>query len=150
MADALGLVAGIVSVLQLSDVVIRYLSEVKNASKDCASLVLEISSASGILGSLEKLVAEQGGEVADPWLPTVRLLGAHDGPLDLYREALKRIKELLEPSVKIRKLGDHFVWPFKRKEAQKLFDQIKRQHNIFNTALISDHMFVDSQKSLII
>ena len=149
MANALGLVAGIVSVLQLSDVVIRYLNEVKNASKDCTSLILEISSTSGILGSLEKLVAEQGGEAADTWLPTVRLLGAHGGPLDLYREALKRIKELLEPSVKIRKLGDHFIWPFNRKEAQRLFEKIKRQHNLFSIALVSDHLFVNLQILLI-
>ena len=59
MAEALGVTANILTLLQLSDTVIRYLNEVKNASKDCNQFMTEISATSGVLSSLQKLVAEQ-------------------------------------------------------------------------------------------
>ena len=140
MAEALGVVASIVSILQLSDVVVRYLSKVRSASKDCSLLILEISSTAGVLGSLEKLVADQDGHEIGSWLPTVRLLECSGGPLDLYHKALERMKELLEPLVKTSKLSNHLTWPFKQNEIQELFDRIKRQHSLFNVALVSDHV----------
>ena len=42
MADALGVTASIIALLQLSGVVISYLKDVKDASKDCQNILLEI------------------------------------------------------------------------------------------------------------
>ena len=144
MAEALGVVASIIAILQLSDVVVGYLNDVRSASKESNALLIEISATSGVLTTLEKLIRVQDTE-ASPWLPTVKLLGAQDGPLQLYGSALKRMEELLEPCVKMHRLGSILIWPFKQKEAQKLLEKIQRQHGMFNLALTTDHVYVMSR-----
>ena len=143
MAEAIGVVASIIAILELSDTVIRYLNEVKNASKDCNQFITEISITSGILSSLQKLIDEQTSNDCSQWLPTIHLLVKTKGPLELYQDALKRIEELLEPCVKSNKFGNSLIWPFKQKEAQKLLAQIQRQHQVFILALVRDQMLAE-------
>lgn len=79
MGDPLSVTKSINIVLQLAISVAAYLRDVKDASKDCKKLVLEISCTCGILATLSDTISDV--EDSDAWALTIKTLVEPDGPL---------------------------------------------------------------------
>lgn len=142
MADPLSVTASIIAVLQLSSTVLRYLVDVKDASADRKSLIREISSTRGILGTLNETVDD--ARVSDEtWSATIRSLEDPDGPLNVLKTTLQQLATTLEGSASatsIKKAANSLRWPFKQSEVEKILRVIERQKSTLSLALENDHI----------
>jgi hypothetical protein len=84
MADPLSVSASIAALLQLSETVVKYLNDVKDAQDDLKRLRAEVIIAVGFLSTLKVLA-----ETEETWLATVQSLNAPNGPLEQFRSSLE-------------------------------------------------------------
>jgi hypothetical protein len=97
MADPLSISGSIIAVLRMTGTVIQYLNNVKGASDDVRSILIEISNTSGLLYSLRDLVA-----IDESWLTTVKTLAAPSGPLEQFKSSLEYLIAKLSPAVGLK------------------------------------------------
>jgi hypothetical protein len=138
MAEAIGIAGSIVGILQLTATVLKYLNGVKDASKGCNRILIEVSSVYGLLFNLNNLVERAGSEETS--LAMVMSLGVPNGPLVQFESALKRLATHLEPVHGLKKAGRAFIVPFKKEEVTNILHIIERQKTLFILALQNDHM----------
>jgi hypothetical protein len=131
--DPLSISASIVAVLQLSETVVQYLNNVKNAHKDRQKILDEVSSAIGILFLLKGHAERANSRYA--WSIIMKSPG---GPLEQFEMALQRLVSKLAP------VGRLF-WPFQQGEIKEIVNTIERQKALFNLALQNDHMCVSNR-----
>ena len=135
MADLLSVTASIISVLQLTGTIIRYLGNVQDATGYKTRLLLEVSGAKGVLETLRDL--SQESVQGDPILSTLGLLGE---PLKHLESTLRKLENALAPAQDLRKLGKAFKWPFEKGEIMDILGNIERQKMLFGLALQADHL----------
>lgn len=87
--DALSVTASIIAVLQLTGDVITYLSDVKDAPKECRKCMVEVSNSNTLLLKLNLRLSESSSE--EPWYNEVQVLAVKDGPLDQYKLSLQHL-----------------------------------------------------------
>ena len=139
MGDPLSIIASITAVLQLARCVVKFLSDLRDASAASNRILVEISSITGLLSTIEDLAHEaESGEV---WLATVALLNAPNGPLAQFASALTRVRTRLEPIVGLRRAGRAIVWPLSKGEVTDILGAIERQKTLFIVAMENDHMY---------
>lgn len=138
MAYPLSISASIVALLQLSATVVKYISDVKEASAIGQQLLSEVTSATGTLYLLKDLA--QRDQWAEHWPTTIRSLAGPDGPLDQFRKALHSLADKLMPVVGMRKIGKALRWSFEKNEVQEVLSIIERQKTLFMLALQSEHI----------
>ena len=142
MADPLSVTASIITVLQLSSTILRYLVDVKDASADRQNLIREISSTRGILSTLNETVDD--ARVSDEtWSATIRSLEDPDGPLSVLTTTLTQLATTLKGSASatgIKKAANSLRWPFKQSEVEKILRVIERQKSTLSLALENDHI----------
>lgn len=139
MAEALGVAASIIAVLQLSGVVINYLKDVKDASKDCQNILLEIGSTRCLLQVLNDLIA--GSNTQESYLAAARSLAVQHGPLDQFRSALERLSEkLITPGNSFAKTAKVLTWTLKKYDVKELLSTIERIKSLLSLALQNDHL----------
>lgn len=63
MAEILGITASIVSILQLTGTVIRYLNDFSYTSKETSRIILEISMVNGYLFSLRSILEKPKSKI---------------------------------------------------------------------------------------
>jgi hypothetical protein len=132
MAEAVGLYVGIVasigSLIQFSETVFEYIRKTTGANEEKKALLLEISATNILLRELERKAK------APEWEKTLKSLQKPDGPLELYRSALKSAEEKLEPSKNpFAKVTGRFVWYFQKGEFTEILAKIGRSKAIFDT-----------------
>ena len=142
MGDPLSATASIIAVLQLTASVLKYLRSVKDASQDCKTLIVEVSTLRGLLTTLNETIddAQTSGE---EWSSTIQLLAEPDNPLQQLKTALQELALKLEgvgAATGLKKLSKSFQWPFKQGEADKILRVIERQKSSLNLALANDHL----------
>jgi len=138
MADALGVTASIIALLQLSGVVISYLKDVKDASKDCQNILLEIGNARCLLQVLNDLIT---GSAQPSYLAAARSLAAIHGPLDQFRSLLERLSQkIVTPANSFAKAAKVLTWSLKKDEVKDLLSTIERLKSLFGLALQNDHL----------
>jgi hypothetical protein len=130
MAEALGIAGSIAGILQLTATVVKYLNDVKDASKNCNRILIEVSSARGLLYSLNDLMGRM-----DP-----AMARSLSGPLSQFKWALERLVTRLEPAHGLKKAGRVIVWPFQKGEVIEVLHTIERQKTLFILALQNDHV----------
>lgn len=135
--DPFSLTANIIAVLQLCGTVIGYLSDVKDASKDCYSILLEVSSVTGLLYALRDLIDR---DIGDGYLDVARSLAVPYGPLDQFKTTLEKLSKQLQPATGVRKAARVLRWPFKKEEVKDLLSTIERQKTLFSLALQNDQV----------
>jgi len=133
--DPLSISASLAALLQLSAVVVKYLSDVKDAPDDRKRLLFEVSNIKGLLSTLQDLA--QPGET---WLETVRSLNAPNGPLQQCWSLLKCLDEKLAPVVGLNKVRKALAWPFQKGEIKDILCTIERLKTLFGLALQNDHL----------
>ncbi|KAI9783618.1 MAG: hypothetical protein M1816_001209 [Peltula sp. TS41687] len=138
MAEIVGLIASITSLLKVSETVVTYVSNVKDGPKEQKNLLNELSNASGILYMLKNLATR--AEAGEEYLDAIKNLGVPDGPLSQFNTALDRLDKKLKPSLGLKRVGQALAWPFKKEEIRDILNGIERSKTCFTFALHGDSL----------
>jgi hypothetical protein len=137
--DPLSVTASIISIVQLTGVIIGYLNDAKDASTDRKQCALEISNVSNLLVQLMYRLDE--GSSNDGWYARVRSLATSNGPIDQYRSALEQIQSKFTSSVSSRtKIGSALSWKFSKEEVANILVRVERLKSLTQIALQMDHL----------
>jgi hypothetical protein len=136
--DPLSISASIAGLLALSGSVIQYLSAIKEAPDARERLLLELSSASGLLYSLKDLCAQN--EISPSCLRSLQSLCSPDGPFDQLKHALESLAAKLSAPGNRERLKRVLTWAFDKGEVKNLLDLIERQKSYFLLALQGNHL----------
>ncbi|KAH8894321.1 hypothetical protein GQ53DRAFT_839931 [Thozetella sp. PMI_491] len=145
MAEALGLGASIIAVLQISGSLVKtckqYIEAVRDYPGDLRVILIETSSLMSLLENLQFL--EKYG--------TLPLPIALEGPVQGCRETLSELAELLpaacereQSAPKRRRLAASLAWPLRQTKARRLLDQLMR-HKTSISAAISTESWQDTK-----
>jgi flavin-dependent dehydrogenase len=135
--EPLSVTASVISVLQLTNKVIQYLSDVKDAPKECQQCVIEASNLLGLLTGL-RYCAERA-QAGDPWFEQLRNLNAVDGPLDQYQQALKLLQTSVEIGDGVQKIKKQLSWKDNKEIVRGILARIERLKSLVSVALEMDH-----------
>jgi hypothetical protein len=135
-----GIAASIVTLLQLAGSALSHLREVKDAPRECKTMITEVSIIRGILGTIEEMVADAND---DTWAASMMTLDDKDGLFDLTRDTLKELQTTLDRASSSRMfklVPKRIIWPYTKKDAQALLARLGRQKSLLTLALQSDHI----------
>ena len=136
--DGLSVAASIIAVVQIAGSVITYLSDIKDAPKECGKCLIEVSNSNTLLLKLKDRLSESSS--TELWYTDVQALVDKDGPLDQYRLALQCLREKVEPTNKVRKLANTFRWNFVKEEVASILARMERLKTLVSIALEMDHL----------
>jgi hypothetical protein len=138
--DPLSATASIIAIIQLSSVIIGYLSDVKDASKDRERCAIEVSNVSNLLVSLRFRL--DGASSNDGWYTEVQALAVADGPIDQYKSALEQLQSKLTSTATsaLKKIGSALTWTFSKEEVINILARIERLKSLTQIALEMDHL----------
>src|SRR5579871_61087 len=132
--DPLSITASIVAVLQLTSVVIRYLTDVKNAPKECQRCTIEACNLQNLLISLRYRLEQE--QIDQPWFTAVRTLGVENGPLDQYKQALEQLQsKVMDFNNGGQKIRAQLSWKFSNAEVTVILGRMERLKTLVNIAL---------------
>ena len=137
--DPLSVSASITSLLQLTGTVIQYLNTAKGASEERRTILLELSSISGMLYTLQDQAVET--QPGNPWSSTLGSLSMPNGPIEQFKTALERLAKKLAPVKGWKEVGKAVIWPFQKEEVKEILSTIERQKSLFNMARQNHHMY---------
>jgi len=137
--DPLSATASIIAVLQLSNKVLEYLNDVKDASKDRAQCAIEISSLYSLLLNLRFRLDDGRSTDNKPWYAAVRALAVENGPLDQFKQALELLHTKMTDGG-IFKTGEALLWKFRKGEIASILARIERLKTLVEIALQMDHL----------
>jgi hypothetical protein len=169
MADPLSITASIIAVLQLTQEVIRFCNDIREANSNAARLRDELSSTNEVLYHLlgsavmnaqshPILIQDSGqihakstrgapdnldGQLSTP-SRTLNMIQQKGGPLDQYSECISVLKSKLAPQTGIQKAKAAMKWPFQKDEINALVARIDRFKTLFMLTQQEDHVYVNS------
>ena len=135
MAEALGVVASIIAVLEASKKVIKYIDSVKGSFAQRCQMRQEISGVEFSLGALKNRMKE-----ADRMILPLPALESLKGALEQTKATLDIIEGKLTRPNGSKKWLDALRWTFEKQEVEDLLDAIQRQNRCFIDALDYDHL----------
>ncbi|KFY17788.1 hypothetical protein V492_00386 [Pseudogymnoascus sp. VKM F-4246] len=137
--DPLSVTASIIAIVQLTSVIIGFLNDVKDASKDRARCAIEVSNVSSLLVALIYRLEEASAN--DGWYTEVQSLAAANGPIDQYRSALEQLQSKLTSTASngLKKFGSALTWKFSKEEVTNILTRIERLKSLTQIALEMDH-----------
>jgi hypothetical protein len=136
--DPLSVTASVIAILQLTSSVVQYLSDVKEAPKECQECLIEVSNLLGPLITLRyRAELAQSG---DPWFEQLRRLNVQDGPLDQYKQALEMLRSKGDMTSGMHRLKERLLWKFSKAEVAMLLARVERLKTLIAVALEMDHM----------
>ena len=136
--DPLSITASIITIVQLSCELVAYLSNVKDAPKECRQCRIEVSNTQNLLLSLrDRLEEEQPGSA---WFSEIQKLNNPGGPLSQYQQALQELRLRTEALDGIRRVQKRLLWRFKKEEVTGILATIERLKSVINIALENDHL----------
>jgi hypothetical protein len=138
--DGLSVSASIVAILQLTGEVIKYLNNVKDASKECQRCTIEASNLQSLLMNLRYHVEQSKND--DSWYTAVRALNIENGPLDQYKQALEQLRSKVEIQDGVQKSMKRLLWKFSKEEVASILGRMERLKSLANIALGMDHLLV--------
>ncbi|KAK4447278.1 hypothetical protein QBC34DRAFT_427565 [Podospora aff. communis PSN243] len=93
MADPLSVSASIVALAQLAALVVTYLGCVKEKTRDCKRLILEVGYIARLLETLDETI--QDAKNSGDWAATMTILSAKEGPVESVRLLMAFLEERL-------------------------------------------------------
>jgi hypothetical protein len=135
--DPLSVTANIIAILQLTEKVVKYLGDAKDASTDRSRFTDEASNLSKLLFSLLSRVDEGSSE---PWHVRVRELSGQNGLVYQYRVALEQLKDKTADGRKVKKIAKTLLWRHVREDAERILSRIERLKSVVHIALEMDHL----------
>lgn len=131
--EAVGLAASIIQLISVTTKTVKYLNNVKNATKDRARLSEEVISLLALLMKLRDKVEEP--TTTNTWLTGVRVLGVGNGPLDQLKVAMEKLVKRLKPLSGIKGAGRALIWTLDKEECLAALSKIERLKTLIGLAL---------------
>ena len=137
MADPLSIAASIAALLQLTQVAVAGLANIKDAANERSAIRDEVIYLTGLLFNLS-------GQVTSDklWSGVVTVLSSPRGPLELLKEALEQLVRRLSPAGGLTKIGNSLAWPFQKKEIDEILRKIERQKSLIMLAMENTQLWV--------
>ncbi|MCJ1308084.1 hypothetical protein MMC25_001735 [Agyrium rufum] len=151
MAEALGLVASVIAVIQLTNGVMNicydYSAAASGASWGVSEVTAELESLRSVLQLLRTTCtrAEMAPHSPDSRLPALASFCGADGLLSKCLDDLKRLEHKLRTPKWCEGYGprrtalvEALSWPFKKADTEKICERLGRYQTTFNLALSAD------------
>jgi hypothetical protein len=132
--DPVGATASIITIVQVSSGIVKYIVGVKGSAKERQRLHGEILACEAILLQLRDRSEDPGEE----WLHKIKVLEGADGPLHRLEIALNAVKKKLELRTGWDRVKTGLKWPFDEKELGKLLATIQRERSLLQLALTDE------------
>jgi hypothetical protein len=136
----ISITVSVLTLVQLTEKVIKYARQTKDAPKERTRVLQEASGLFGLLVTLKSLVDDCDPQ--DPWLQATSRLATSNGPLEQYRCALEKLVGKIMPGDNIGKIRQALVWKFTKEDVSDLLSQIERVKSLIDIALGMDEMLV--------
>ena len=138
---SLSIATGLTTLLQVSGKVIRYISEIKDASENRRQLLVEISSARGLLHVLQEIFRDDAEEYSARHRNTMlNTLLSPEGPVDQLTRILMSLEAKLAKSTGWKEKRGLLIWPFEKSDVQSILSVIERQKSLVVLALQGDNL----------
>lgn len=157
MADPLSVIGGLVSILQISSMVVRLIKTAKESFSERQKLLAEINATTALCQTLNDYVDMNGLE---EWMPTLAILGRDgDGPVAQFQTSLLFLEKKLgaesgltsspapnyrqqaaSSKERLKGLTQKVTWPFSKGEVLQTLASIERQKSLFAIALTNDNV----------
>lgn len=135
---AVGFIAAVVQLIDVTSKVVSYFNDVKDAPKDRAKLAREATGLLALFTDLRYRVEETNSN--DPWFTGLRSLGAHGGPLTEFQTAMEEIANKLAPASGVVNLKRVLRWTLDKKEMDTILSKIERLKTLVGLTLQKDHL----------
>lgn len=136
--DPLSVTASIIAILQLSNKVLGYLNDVKDASKECAKCTIEASNLHSLLVNLRFRL--ENGDSDTSWFTAIRDLAVENGPLDQFKQALELLQNRMTNGETWHQVGHALLWKIKKDEIASVLVRMERLKTLVAIALQMDHL----------
>ncbi|KAF8461240.1 hypothetical protein BDZ91DRAFT_684178, partial [Kalaharituber pfeilii] len=154
MAEAVGLAASILAIIELASKATTYLQGIKDAPKERRLLLAEIVCISGLLSSFKNEAWSRGSE--EEWAKCTKLLTCPGGPIEQLQSLMGTIWTKLMPNeregrrsvdlkfgmlakIRSRVVAKELLWPFQRQEIIEIITTLERYKTWIQLGLINDH-----------
>lgn len=139
--DPLSIAASITAVIGATNVLISYLSDVKDAPKGRLALIDEAQNWLKLFSNLSNRAKEAKKNHDLRWYDGIRKLGGEKGPLELFKKALEVLATRLKPSSSaIKGAARSLLWTFDRTEVANTLDTMGRITSHINLVLAGDQL----------
>lgn len=142
MAESLGAVASVLTLIEAVSRVVRILQSCKYFSVEMKRLVEELSHLRGLLETLQDTINDATLD-AEHWGPTIEALGTRRGPINCVQDILDILERDIVAKSKARgltKIRHTLKWPYEESETLRLIQVIERYKGLFGLALHNDHV----------
>jgi hypothetical protein len=149
MAETLGAVASVLTILKLAGAATKYIKDVKQGSSDRLRLRDELRSTTCLLEMLKDRIedsedaatsdAESDALTLKP--SSIASLAGDDSPLALFQQILEDIISKLAPQDRLRRLTQPFKWPFDKKDIAELVSALERLKTHFTLIMQNDLVY---------
>jgi hypothetical protein len=141
MAEVLGTTASIIAIIQLSSVVVEYLSDAAGAKTEQMRLCEEILECEFILKRLK--IKVDNNDEGSSWSKTINALNkGPSAPLGQLLVALSIVKVKIRPKEGIKKALAPWKWHFDKVQVEEAIATIERIKSLLNLALTNDCGYV--------
>jgi hypothetical protein len=137
--DPLSVTASIIAILQLSNKVIGYLNDVKDAAKERQRCAIEVTNLQSLLMNLRFCVEESDPKTQ--WFDRIKELAKKDGPLDQFKEVLQLLQDKMTGATgRLGQFREVLVWKLKKEEVDRVIGVLERLKTLILAALEMDHL----------
>ncbi|KAM7196355.1 hypothetical protein V8F33_006264 [Rhypophila sp. PSN 637] len=133
---AVGLAASVVQILGAVGQLIKYVSDVRNASPDQARLAREIASFAVFLTNFSCDI--QVYDLSKPEFAGFRYIASRDGPLNELMGVVNHLRSRLRIWGHLKRIMKSLAWPLDRQEVDNFLGLIHRLTTYIGTALAQD------------
>jgi flagellar motility protein MotE (MotC chaperone) len=137
--DPLSATASIITVIQLSSDIVKYIIGTTGATKDRRKIRDEILACENILLQLQDSADDEEGS---KWSEEIKALEGLNTPLYRLRTLFEQVKKKLEHKRGLNKALSALKWPFDEKEVERLIDAIQREKLLLQLVLTNDCRYV--------
>jgi hypothetical protein len=136
--DPLSVTASVIAIVKLTGEVIKYLSDIKDAPKECQQCTIEACNLQNLLINLRYRLEQ--GQTGDSWFSAIRTLNVENGPLDQYKQALEQLRSHVDVSNGVQTMKRRLGWRFSKAEVTGILARMDRLKTLVSIALEMDHL----------
>jgi hypothetical protein len=135
MAEAVGLAASIIQLINATNKVVKYVEDIKNADEEWAELLEE---ARVMLDLLTKLKAKSEQKaISQPQLAQLSL-AAQNGPLHIFQNEMEKLTEKLQIKTGPKRIVQVIMWTRTKGKIGDFLSKLERAKSIIQVALLNE------------
>ncbi|KAF1807997.1 hypothetical protein P152DRAFT_259009 [Eremomyces bilateralis CBS 781.70] len=134
--EPLSVTTSVTAILQLTCKFIQYLSDVKDAPKECQQCMLEASNLLNLLINLHCRL--EYGQAGDPWFTAVLALNVAGGPCDQFKQALEQLQSKIEIQNGTQMSKKRLLWKFSKAEVASTLARMERLKSLLTIHTLSN------------